>query len=81
MPKIHGRVIETRGSILVIRQGISTVETTHECPSHGASPGDYVLIDEDGLVEITRVPEPENIEVPGSGKTLADLQGPQQDHS
>lgn len=74
MAKTHGRVIETRGNFLVIRRGTDPSEYEHEChPSHGASPGDYVLIDEDGAVEITgrTPPEPENIPVPG----------PQQDHS
>lgn len=72
MPR-HGKVVETQGELLIFTCGTDPVEHNRDCPNHGAGPGDYILIHDDGSVEITgRIPpEPENIPVPG----------PQHDHS
>jgi hypothetical protein len=58
----QGLVIEARAHLLIVRSGIG--EVLHDgLHAHDAEPGDYVLIYDDGQVEVKNRPPrlPENV--------------------
>lgn len=47
----QGRVVECRNGMLVVQNQLGTGETTHEV-RHDCLPGQYVLVYDDGQVEV-----------------------------